>query len=65
VKILQVTEEKEVHKDSKSVSLGEETIIESHQGHESKSEEHPGEETNKTFIATTDADQNEAPRVQI
>ncbi|XP_050271108.1 uncharacterized protein LOC126714798 isoform X33 [Quercus robur] len=63
VSIEEVTEEQEFAKDAKSVSLGEETIIESHQGYESKSEEYPAEETNKTCKATTDAHQHEALRL--
>ncbi|KAL0014384.1 hypothetical protein SO802_001453 [Lithocarpus litseifolius] len=63
VSIEEVTEEQEFAKDAKSVSLGEETIIESHQGYESKSEEYPAEETNKTYKATTDAHQHEALRL--
>lgn len=58
-------EEKEVAKDSQSVSPAEETIIESHQGDELKAEECPEEETNKTFKATTKANQHEALKVQI
>nr|XP_023909294.1 uncharacterized protein LOC112020953 [Quercus suber] len=63
VSIEEVTEEQEFAKDAKSVSLGEEMIIESHQGYESKSEEYPAEETNKTCKATTDAHQREALRL--
>ncbi|KAL4653368.1 hypothetical protein ACB092_01G297600 [Castanea dentata] len=57
------TEEQEFTKDAKSVTLGEETIIESHQGYESRSEEYPAEETNRTYEATTDAHQHEALRL--
>ncbi|XP_075673421.1 uncharacterized protein LOC142642856 isoform X3 [Castanea sativa] len=57
------TEEQEFTKDDKSVTLGEETIIESHQGYESRSEEYPAEETNRTYEATTDAHQHEALRL--
>lgn len=56
-------EEKEVVKDSQSVSLGDETIIQSHQEDELKAEECPEEETNKTFKATTNANQHEALKV--
>ncbi|XP_062151446.1 uncharacterized protein LOC133859890 isoform X7 [Alnus glutinosa] len=59
VSIEGVPEEKEVSKDSKSVSPGEETTIESHQGDESQTEEYLVEETNKTFKATTDVNQHE------
>lgn len=58
-------EEKEVAKDSQSVSPGDETIIESHQGDELKAVACPEEETNKTFKVTTDANQHEALKVQI
>ncbi|XP_042969934.1 titin isoform X24 [Carya illinoinensis] len=58
--VREVMEEKEVAKDSQSVSPAEETIIESHQGDELKAEECPEEETNKTFKATTKANQHEA-----
>ncbi|KAG6720035.1 hypothetical protein I3842_03G038100 [Carya illinoinensis] len=51
--VREVMEEKEVAKDSQSV-------IESHQGDELKAEECPEEETNKTFKATTKANQHEA-----
>lgn len=56
-------EEKEVVKDSQSVSPGNETIIQSHQEDELKAEECPEEETNKTFKATTNANQHEALKV--
>ncbi|XP_041003757.1 titin isoform X14 [Juglans microcarpa x Juglans regia] len=58
--VREVMEENEVAKDSQSVSLGDETIIESHQGDELKAVACPEEETNKTFKATTNANQHEA-----
>ncbi|XP_035549578.1 titin-like isoform X16 [Juglans regia] len=58
--VREVVEEKEVAKDSQSVSPGDETIIESHQGDELKAVACPEEETNKTFKATTNANQHEA-----